>query len=124
MLKEFMDFIKKGNVLDLAVAVIVGGAFGSIVNSLVADIIMPLLGIITGRIDLTSLALNVGSASLTYGNFLQAIINFLVIALVIFLLIKQAKRFEKPSEVVTAPPEPSAGEKLLTEIRDLIKERT
>jgi large conductance mechanosensitive channel len=125
LLKEFMAFVKKGNVLDLAVAVIIGGAFAAIVSSLVADIIMPLLGIIIGGVDLTSLALNVGTASLTYGNFLQAILIFLIIAFVIFLMIRQLKRFEKPVEVViAAPPEPSAEEKLLTEIRDLLKQQS
>ena len=122
MLKEFLAFIKKGNVLDLAVAVIIGGAFGAIVTSLVGDIIMPLIGIIIGGIDLTSLAINIGSASLTYGNFAQAIVNFLIIAFVVFLIIRQVKKFEKPAEVVIAPPpEPSAEAKLLAEIRDILK---
>lgn len=124
MLKEFMEFVKKGNVLDLAVAVIIGGAFGVIVTSLVGNIIMPLIGIIIGGIDFTSLSLNVGDATLTYGNFIQAIVNFLIIAIVIFLLIRQVKKLEKPVEAAPVPPpEPSAEEKLLTEIRDLLKQR-
>lgn len=124
MLKEFGDFIKKGNVLDLAVAVIIGVAFGAIVTSLVNDLIMPLIGIIIGGVDFTALAVNVGDATLTYGNFIQAIVNFLVIAFVIFLLVRQVKKLEKQeSTAPPAPPEPSAEEKLLAEIRDLLKAR-
>lgn len=124
MLKEFGDFIKKGNVLDLAVAVIIGGAFGAIVTSLVNDLIMPLIGIILGGVDFTMLALQVGEASLTYGNFIQAVINFLVIAFVIFMLVRQVKKLEKEEVAApAAPPEPTAEEKLLAEIRDLLKTR-
>ena len=124
MLKEFGDFIKKGNVLDLAVAVIIGVAFGAIVTSLVNDLIMPLIGIIIGGVDFTALAVNVGDATLTYGNFIQAIVNFLVIAFVIFLLVRQVKKLEKQEPAASpAPPEPSAEEKLLAEIRDLLKAR-
>lgn len=124
MLKEFGDFIKKGNVLDLAVAVIIGVAFGAIVTSLVNDLIMPLIGIIIGGVDFTALAVNVGDATLTYGNFIQAIVNFLVIAFVIFLLVRQVKKLEKQEPAAPpAPPEPSAEEKLLAEIRDLLKAR-
>lgn len=124
MLKEFGDFIKKGNVLDLAVAVIIGGAFGAIVTSLVNDLLMPLIGIIIGGVDFTTLAINVGNATLTYGNFIQAVINFLAIAFVIFLLIRQVKKMEKQEEAApAAPPAPSAEEKLLVEIRDLLKTR-
>ncbi len=122
MVKEFMDFVKRGNVLDLAVAVIIGGAFGAIVSSLVEDMIMPIVGIVLGGVDFTALALTVGNAAVMYGNFIQAIINFLLIALVIFLIIRQVKKMEKPTEEAFAvPPEPSAEEKLLTEIRDLLK---
>ena len=123
MLKEFGDFIKKGNVMDLAVAVIIGGAFGAIVTSLVNDILMPLIGIILGGVDFTALAVQVGEASLTYGNFIQAIINFLVIAFVIFMLVRTINNLEKQEEEAAAPPEPSAEEKLLTEIRDLLQNR-
>jgi large conductance mechanosensitive channel len=122
LVKEFMDFVKRGNVLDLAVAVIIGGAFGAIVSSLVEDMIMPIVGIVLGGVDFTALALTVGNAAVMYGNFIQAIINFLLIALVIFLIIRQVKKMEKPTEEAPfAPPEPSAEEKLLTEIRDLLK---
>lgn len=124
MLKEFGDFIKRGNVLDLAVAVIIGGAFGAIVSSLINDLLMPLLGIIIGGVDFTSLALQVGDASLTYGNFIQAVINFLAIAFVVFLLVRQVKKLEKAEPAAPpAPPAPSAEEKLLAEIRDLLKKQ-
>lgn len=124
MLKEFGDFIKKGNVMDLAVAVIIGGAFGAIVASLVNDILMPLIGIILGGVDFTTLAVQVGEASLTYGNFIQAIINFLVIAYVIFMLVRTINNMEKKEEAAPAPPPgPSAEEQLLTEIRDLLQNR-
>jgi large conductance mechanosensitive channel len=122
MLNEFKAFISKGNVIDLAVAVILGGAFGAIVNSLVDDLIMPLIGIILGGVDFTTLAVNFGEASLTYGNFIQAVINFLIIAFVLFMIIRaynRTKRVEEAPPVV--PPEPSAEEKLLAEIRDLLK---
>jgi large conductance mechanosensitive channel len=128
MFKEFADFIKKGNVIDLAVAVIIGGAFGAIISSLVDDIIMPLIGILLGGLDFTALSAQVGDASVAYGNFIQSVVNFLLIALVIFLAIRtynnmlrrekeeEAEEAEEPAE-----PEPSAEEKLLAEIRDLLK---
>ncbi|MEM7111995.1 MAG: large-conductance mechanosensitive channel protein MscL [Chloroflexota bacterium] len=124
MLKEFMEFVKRGNVLDLAVAVIIGGAFGAIVASLVNDIIMPLIGLVMGGVDFTTLAIQVGDASVAYGNFIQAIINFLVIAWVIFMIVRTANNMQKEEEAApAAPPEPSAEEKLLAEIRDLLKKR-
>ncbi len=119
MLQEFKAFIAKGNVLDLAVAVIIGGAFGAIVASLVNDIIMPLIGVILGGVDFTALAINVGEAAITYGNFIQAIINFLVIAFVIFMVVRTANNM-KEEEPPAPPPGPSA-EDLLKEIRDLLK---
>ena len=88
MLKEFRDFIKRGNVMDLVVAVIIGTAFTAIVTSLVDDILMPLIGIVLGGVDFTALSLQVGDAVVAYGNFIQAIINFLIIAFVIFLMVK------------------------------------
>lgn len=122
MLKEFREFIAKGNVLDLAVAVIIGGAFGAIVTSLVNDIIMPLVGIVLGGVNFTSLALNFGEASVTYGNFIQAIINFLIIAFVIFYIVRTVNSMKQKEEAApAAPPEPSTEEKLLAEIRDLLK---
>lgn len=122
MFKEFKEFLSRGNVIDLAVAVIIGGAFGAIVKSLVADIIMPFIGILMGGTDLTALTIEVGDAIITYGNFLQAIINFVVIALVIFLFVRSYNNMQKKEEAApAAPPAPSAEETLLTEIRDLLK---
>ncbi len=124
MLKEFIKFIQKGNVLDLAVAVIIGGAFGAITTSLVNDLIMPLVGMIIGGVDFTSLKVAVGEAELLYGNFIQAVVNFLIIAFAMFLVVKAFNQFQKKQEEAPAPPpEPSAEEKLLAEIRDLLKSR-
>lgn len=124
MLKEFRDFIFRGNVIDLAVAVIMAGAFGAIINSIVNDIIMPIIGVILGGLDFSSLAFQVGSATIAYGKFLQAIITFVIIAFVLFLIVRSYNRFlKKKEEAPVAPPEPSVEEKLLTEIRDLLKER-
>jgi large conductance mechanosensitive channel len=124
MWKEFKEFINRGNVMDLAVAVVMGGAFGAIVNSLVNDIIMPLVGILLGGIDFSSLTLQIGEATLTYGNFIQAIITFLVIAFSLFLIIRAYNNLQKEEEPTPeAPPKPSPEEKLLAEIRDLLKEQ-
>ncbi len=117
---EFKEFISRGSVMDLAVGMIVGTAFTAIVNSLVDDIVMPLIGIILKGIDFTDLAFTVGKANITYGNFIQAVINFLLISLVIFLIVKALNKFRKKKD--EAPPEPSKEEKLLEEIRDLLKE--
>lgn len=104
MIKEFKAFIMRGNVMDLAVAVIIGGAFGKIISSLVADIIMPLIGLILGGLDFTALAITVGNAKVTYGNFISAVIDFLIIALVIFLMIKALdKLMKKPAPVIAEP---------------------
>lgn len=92
MLKEFKAFIAQGNVLDLAVGVIIGGAFGKITGSLVDDIIMPIVGIFLGGIDFSSLSITVGTAVVKYGNFIQVVINFLIIAWVIFMIIKAANK--------------------------------
>lgn len=121
MLKEFREFINRGNVIDLAVAVILGTAFTAIVNSLVNDIIMPLIGVLLGGVDFSSLAITVGEATIAYGNFIQAIINFLLIALVLFLLIRSMNRMNRKQEAAPAPPEPTTEERLLTEIRDLLR---
>jgi large conductance mechanosensitive channel len=125
MLKEFREFISQGDVMSLAVAVIIGGAFSAIVGSLVGDIIMPLLGIVLGGLDFSTLAAQVGSATVAYGKFIQAIVNFLVIAFVIFLLVRSVNRAKKPAAppAPPAPAEPAAEEKLLTEIRDLLKNK-
>ena len=119
MWNDFKDFVARGNVLDLAVAVILGLAFGAIVTSLVDDIIMPVIGVILGGIDFSGLAIQVGEATITYGNFIQAVINFLIIAFVIFLIVQAAERMQKEEDVV--PEEPTTTEKLLTEIRDLLR---
>jgi large conductance mechanosensitive channel len=126
MLREFREFINRGNVIDLAVAVIIGGAFGVIVTSLVNDIIMPIIGVIIGGINFTSLVFTVGQAKIAYGSFIQAVVNFLIIAFVIFLIVRTFNsvqaRFRKKEEIAPAPPpEPPAEVKLLTEIRDLLK---
>jgi large conductance mechanosensitive channel len=122
MLNEFKEFINRGNVMDLAVAVIIGGAFGAIVNSLINDIIMPLIGVILGGIDFTGLSIVVGDSTILYGNFIQAIVNFLVIAFSVFLVMRAANSAKKEEEVEeAADPEPSAEVQILTEIRDLLK---
>ena len=126
MWKEFKAFAMKGNVLDLAVGVIIGGAFGKIVTSIVNDLLMPLLGILTGGRDFSNLAYQVGDAEIKYGAFLQSVIDFLIIAASIFLFIKllgKLQRKQKETDKPAAPPEPSAETKLLTEIRDLLKEQ-
>lgn len=105
-ISEFKEFISKGNVLDMAVGVVIGGAFTAIVNSLVNDVIMPVVGIVLGGIDFSSLTLKIGEASLGYGNFLQAVVNFLLVALVLFGVIKAANAFKKKKE--EAPAEPAA----------------
>ena len=130
LFKEFGDFIKRGNVIDLAVAVIIGGAFSSIVNSLVNDIIMPVIGMITGGINISELKAIVGSAELAYGAFLQAVINFLIIAFVLFMIIKimntaaeKASKLRKKEakEEKPAPPVKPEEVVLLEQIRDLLK---
>ncbi len=125
MLKEFRDFINRGNVVDLAVAVIIGGAFGAIITSLVDDIIMPLIGVIIGGVDFASLSIQVGEASILYGSFIQAIVNFSIIAFVLFLIVRSFNKLQKEEEEAPpAPPELSAEETLLTEIRDLLQEQS
>jgi len=109
MLKEFKAFVMRGNVLDLAVAVIIGGAFGKIISSLVNDILMPLIGIVMGGVDFAGLSVTVGSAVVTYGNFVQAIIDFLIVAWVIFLIIKSANATKK-KEAPAPPAEPTTKE--------------
>jgi large conductance mechanosensitive channel len=104
MMKEFKAFVMRGNVVDLAVAVIIGGAFGKIVTSLVSDIIMPVIGLIIGGIDFSGLAFTLGSAKVTYGNFISNIIDFIIIALVIFLIIKFIDNLKKKPIPVVAEP--------------------
>jgi len=139
MLKEFKDFAMKGNVLDMAIGVIIGGAFGKIVSSLVSDVLMPPLGLLLGKVDFSSLFLNLsgtpqpsltaakaaGAPTLNYGVFLQATFDFVIIAFVIFMLVKQINRFkrEAPPAPPVPPPGPTNEEKLLMEIRDVLKGR-
>jgi len=135
MLKDFRDFAMRGNVLDLAVGVIIGAAFGKIVTSFVSDVLMPVIGLLLGRVDFSGLYVNlsgvdyptlaearkVNASVLAYGPFLQSIVDFLIIAFAIFMLVRQVSRFHKQEEA--APPPPPAQEVLLTEIRDILKAR-
>ena len=124
MLKEFREFISKGNVLDLAVGVVMGSAFSGIVTSLVNDIIMPLVGLLIGGIDFSGMHATVGDASITYGNFIQNIVNFLIIALSIFMFIKFINRISKKvkkEEEKEAEEKVDPQTKLLEEIRDELK---
>ena len=126
-LAEFKTFIARGNVMDMAVGVIIGGAFSNITTSLINDIVMPLLGVLTGSMSFASLEVRIGPAVITYGNFIQAVLNFLILAFVVFCMVRTINRFHRKKEAAPAappaPPEPSNEEKLLTEIRDLLKER-
>lgn len=127
-LKEFKEFAMRGNMIDMAVGIIIGGAFGKIVSSLVADVIMPPLGLLIGGVDFTDLALTLKQAVgdspavvLSYGRFIQSILDFTIIAFAIFMLIKGMNSMKrKHVQAPAAPPAPSAEEKLLTEIRDLL----
>lgn len=121
---EFRKFIARGNVMDMAVGVIIGGAFKGIADSLSADILMPILGIFTGRISFSELSFQLGSAVITYGNFIQSIISFLIMALVVFCFLRAVNNLHAKKEAVpSAPAAPSKEELLLTEIRDLLKEQ-
>lgn len=122
MLSEFKAFAMKGNVVDLAVGVVIGGAFGAIVSSLVGDIIMPIIGALTGGVNFSNLSITVGDAVIAYGKFIQATFMFIIVAFVLFMVIKGINASKKKEEVApAAPPAPSAQEKLLGEIRDLLK---
>ena len=137
LLKEFKDFAMRGNVIDLAVGVIIGGAFGKIVASLVADVIMPPIGLLVGGVNFTDLKWDLKAAevvdgvekaavTLNYGNFLQVTFDFIIVAFAIFMFIKGMNRLNKKKEEVpapAAPPAPSKEELLLAEIRDLLKEK-
>lgn len=119
-LDEFKKFAMRGNVIDLAVGIVIGAAFHAIINALVAHIVMPLLGIITGGNNLASLSFSVKSATVQYGMFLQAILDFTIVAFALFMTIKIINRF-KAKEEAAAPAAPTKQEVLLTEIRDLLK---
>jgi len=135
MLKEFKEFAMKGNVVDLAVGVIMGASFGKIVTSLTNDVLMPPLGLLLGKVNFSNLYLNLsgtayasldaakaaGAATINYGLFLNTVIDFTLVAFAIFLLIKQLNRFAKAPVVAGPPPAPTKDQELLTEIRDLLK---
>lgn len=131
MLKEFKEFAVKGNVIDLAVGVIIGGAFGKIISSFVADIVMPPIGVAVGGADFTKLAVtlkekvgDVPAVTLNYGNFLQTLVDFTIVAIAIFIAVKAINSLKKTEAAAPeAPPEPSNEELLLKEIRDLLKNK-
>lgn len=131
MLQEFKAFAMRGNVVDMAVGIIIGGAFGKIVSSFVADVIMPPIGLLLGGVDFSDLAITLKSAEegqpavmLKYGIFINTVIDFLIIAFAIFMVIKGMNALKKKEEEKpAAPPEPPADVKLLTEIRDLLKKQ-
>jgi large conductance mechanosensitive channel len=139
MLKEFRDFAMRGNVIDLAVGIIIGAAFTTVVNSLVKDIIMPPIGYIMNGIDFSNFfitltgsgeypslkaAQDAGVVTINYGVFINAVINFLIVAFAVFILVKQVNRFRRQEAAAPAePPAPTASEKLLMEIRDALQKR-
>lgn len=136
MLQEFKDFTMKGNVVDMAVGVIIGGAFGKIVSSIVADVIMPPIGVILGGVNFSDLAITIKEATknaagvdvpavvISYGKFIQTVIDFTIIAAAIFLIIKLINSAKKKAEEAVIEPAPSKEEILLTEIRDLLKNQS
>jgi large conductance mechanosensitive channel len=131
MMKEFKEFAVKGNVIDMAVGIVIGGAFGKIVSSFVADVIMPPIGVLVGGINFSNLAFTIKEAAgeapavvLGYGKFIQTAVDFTIIAFAIFMVIKAINSLKrKEEEAPAAPPEPSKEEVLLTEIRDLLKKQ-
>lgn len=138
MLEEFRKFVMRGNVLDLAVAVIIGAAFGSITTSLVQDVIMPPIGAVLGGLNFTDYYINLsgtayasyaaakeaGAPVIGYGAFITAVVNFLIVALVMFLIVRAANKMAREKAEAPSPPEPTVEEKLLAEIRDLLKQRS
>ena len=125
LLNEFKEFISKGNVIDMAVGVVIGSAFSKIVTSLVNDIIMPLVGIIIGGLDFTSLSIKIKDSEILYGSFIQNIVDFLIIAACIFTVIKIMNKFKKQKTTEEPKPvETPEDIKLLTEIRDLLKKES
>ncbi len=134
-IKDFKEFAMKGNVVDMAVGVIIGGAFGKIVSSLVNDIIMPVVGVLTGGVDFKNLAYTlkeattseageeIAAVTLNYGMFIQNIVDFLIIALSIFLVLKMVMKFKKQEEEAPAAPAGPSTEELLTQIRDILEKK-
>ena len=123
MAKEFREFAVKGNVMDLAVGVIIGAAFGKIVASVVEDVVMPLIGSMMGGLDFSGLAVKIGSATIKYGKFLQTCLDFLIIAWAVFLIVKLINRLKREDEKPAEPKAPPRQEVLLEEIRDLLRKR-
>lgn len=123
LINEFKEFIKRGSVIDLAVGVVIGGAFSKIVSSLVDDILMPLIGVIIGGYDFSNLSIRVGESNLKYGMFIQNIINFLIIAFCVFILVKLFNKLERHKEEKIEEPKKSEEVILLSEIRDLLKKK-
>lgn len=136
MMKEFKEFVMRGNVLDMAIGIIIGGAFGKIISSFVDDILMPPIGLLLGKVDFTNLFINLsdkplasvaeakaaGAPIIKYGLFINTVLDFLIVAFVIFLVVKQVNAMKRQEEAAPLPPpEPTKEEKLLTEIRDLMK---
>lgn len=121
-LAEFRKFVARGNVMDLAVGVIIGGAFKSITDSLTNDILMPLLGLLVNRVSFSDLTLTLGSATIAYGSFIEAVLNFIIMAFAVFCIVKAFNRLHRKKEEAAPAPKPSKEELLLTEIRDLLKE--
>ena len=126
LINEFKKFILRGNVIDLAVGVVIGAAFARIIDSLVADLFMPIVGFITNGVNIAGLSTTYGDVTLRYGNFLQASINFIIIGFCLFLVVKGMNVLQSrmKKEEAAKPAEPSASEKLLAEIRDLLKQST
>jgi large conductance mechanosensitive channel len=123
IIREFREFAVKGNVVDLAVGVIIGAAFGKIVASLVADIVMPMIGVLMGGFDFKTLAFQFRDAKIAYGNFLQNVVDFIIIAASIFLAVKVINRLHEKKEEEKKPAAPPRQEQLLEEIRDLLKKK-
>lgn len=130
MLKEFRDFAVRGNVVDMAVGIIIGAAFGKIVSSFVGDVIMPPLGLLIGGVDFTDLVVTLKAAqdgadavTLNYGKFIQTVFDFTIVAFAIFLAVKLMNRLQRSEEAAPTPAQPSVEERLLTEIRDLLRQR-
>ena len=121
--KEFKVFAMKGNVMDMAVGVIIGGAFGKIVTSLVDDVLMPIIGMLTGGVDFNGLVAKVGDATVKYGTFIQNIIDFLIIALCIFCMIKAMNKLKKQEEPAPEAPAGPTTEELLADIKDILKNK-
>ena len=121
--KEFKEFAMKGNVMDMAVGVIIGGAFGKIVTSLVDDVLMPIIGMLTGGVDFNGLVAKVGDATVKYGTFIQNIIYFLIIALCIFCMIKAMNKLKKQEEPAPEAPAGPTTEELLADIKDILKNK-